>query len=288
MNRETLVRHVAADVDRVAPLLARLLLVQAVVRIRDRYNSGHSLWVARDMVSDCREELLEAGATTRELARALVPDHDVDQDLTAAIAGTEQLSAAVRRESNSFWNYHHATDPDGYIDKQRTDEAWEEWHEDKGRAESAYHALPSDLDGGETGSLLLDRALDHVFYRGLYYEIRHYHFSREPQRAWRRRVARVLTKAACARLDRGDAAGTGDLADSVREGRRVLDATAPSAAAHGQEAYTATKGTAIRLMALCLARELEAARIRAADDPFRDVVIGITLMEQDSPEARHP
>ncbi|MEQ4725939.1 hypothetical protein [Nonomuraea sp. B19D2] len=296
IDRRTLARHIAADVDQVAPLLARILLVRAVWSIRHHRND-HSLWVAKDMACDCREELKRARATTRELARALVPDHDVDHDLTAAITGTDWLSAAISREGAAYSDYQLATDPDITIDKQRAGELAERWQDRRDAVHDALRGLPKDLGSGKVGSLLLDRALDRVFKRGLYYLTRHYMFSQEPERAWRRRVAGVLHDAACVRLARGNAAATGDLADNVRDGLRTLDYTAPSSWARqaasrleeiaipvftGQAPLTAGKVTTIRLTALCLAGEVEAARIAAAGDPFRGIVMGITLMERDT------
>ncbi|WP_395111493.1 hypothetical protein [Actinomadura sp. SCN-SB] len=299
IDRATLTRHIAFDVDRVAPLLARILVIRAIRSLRYGYGE-HALWVAQDMASDCRDELGTAGAATRDLARALVPDHDADRDLALAADAAARLSAAIRIEGNSYSNYHQATDPDIYIDKQRAGELWDEWQEQKSHVNEAMRDLPQDLGSGETGSLLLDRALDRVFERGLYYEIRHHLFSREPERAWRRRVAGVLNDAARAGLSRAGTAPIGEeLADRLQAGRRALDGTEPSAWARnaasrldeiaiplftGREPYTAVRGTAIRLLALCLACESEAARIPVADDPYRRVVIGITLMEQDAPE----
>lgn len=227
VDRGRLACRITTDVDRLAPLLARILLVRAVWNIR-HHCGGHSLWVARDMASDCREELKAAGATTRVLARALVPDHDVDHDLTTAIAGADRLSAAMTREGNTYSDYHQATDPDTYIDQQRAGELWKQWQEQKDHVNDALRGLPTDLGSGKTGSMLLDRALDRVFERGLCYEIRHSLFSGAPERAWRRRVAGVLCDAARVRQVRGNATATcGDLADSLRAGRRALDDTAP-------------------------------------------------------------
>ncbi|TDE59715.1 hypothetical protein E1295_02160 [Nonomuraea mesophila] len=50
------------------------------------------------------------------------------------------------------------------------------------------------------------RALLRVFDRGLYHWIRHHTFSREPERAWRRRITGVLHRAACVRQVQSNAA----------------------------------------------------------------------------------
>ncbi|TDD91421.1 hypothetical protein E1293_02220 [Actinomadura darangshiensis] len=293
IDRGTLAGHIAGDVDRVAPLLARILLVRAVLNVR-HHRSGHSLWVAKDMAADCRDELEEAGAATRNLARVLAPTHKVDRDLTPAITATDRLSSAVRSEGDAYARYSLATDPDIAIDRERADKRGDEWEAERGSVRDAQRALPADLGSGQSGSLLLDRALDRVFERGMYYQARHYLFSREPERAWRRRVAGVLHDAACVRLARGNEAAAGDLAALVRTGRRALDGTAPSTWARqaairleeiggpvfaGREPATADKATAIRLLALCLAGESENS---AVGDPFRSVVIGITLLESDT------
>ncbi|MWA03563.1 hypothetical protein F8568_024905 [Actinomadura sp. LD22] len=49
-----------------------------------------------------------------------------------------------------------------------------------------------------------------------------------------------------------------------------------------QEPLAPRKATAIRPLALCLAREAEAARAPALGDPFRGVAVGITLLERDT------
>lgn len=296
IDHRTLAHHIAADVDRVAPLLARLLVIRAIWHVRHRYGD-HSLWVAQDMAADCREELKAAGASTRELARALVPDHDVEGDLTAAIAGADRLNGAIRSESNAYARYSLATDPDIYIDQRRAGQLNQEWREQTNHVQDSYHDLPKDLGNGKTGSVLLDRALARVFKRGMYYQARHYLLSGHPERAWRRRVSDVLQDAARVRLAHGNAAATGDLADHARAGRWALGDTAQDAWARraasrleeiavpvltGRRPLTPDKVTAIRLTALCLARELDAARIPAAGDPFRAVLVGITLMERDT------
>ncbi|MFB4306374.1 hypothetical protein [Actinomadura sp. GTD37] len=257
--------------------------------------------MAKDMAADCGEEIEAAGAATRELARALVPDHDAGRDLTPAIAGTSRLSSVVTSEDAAYARYSMATDPDISIDKERVGRLGTEWDEERGNVRDAFRGLPTDLGTGRTGSLLLDRALDRVFKRGLYYQARHYLFSGEPEREWRRRVAGVLIDAARVRLDRGNAAATGDLSRNVRDGRRALGGTAPSAWAGraasrleetaipvltGREPVTPGKVTAIRLAALCLAGEADAARVPAAGDPFRGLVAGITLRERESASGR--
>ncbi|TDB89955.1 hypothetical protein [Actinomadura sp. 7K534] len=303
IDRRTFAHRIATDVDRVAPLLARILLARAVWNIR-HHCGAHSLWVAKDVAADCREELKAAGATTQELAHTLVPDHDCRRDLTTAIAGTARLSAAITGERSAYARYSLATDPDISIDKKRAGELGDDWQEQQDHVRNVLRGLPKDLGNGKSGSLLLDRAIDRVFKRGLYYQTRHYLFSREPERVWRRRVSGVLHGAACVRLVRGDAAAaSGDLAGNIRGGRRALDDTAPSVWARqaasrleeavlpvftGQEPLTAHKVTATRLTALCLACELDAARIPAAGDLFRGVVVKITQMEQDTDWRRSP
>jgi hypothetical protein len=296
IDRQALARHIAADVDRAAPLLARILLVRAVSDLR-HHRGGHALWVAKDMAADCGAELQTAGATTRELARALVPGHDADRDLTPAIAATRQLSHAISGEDAAYARYSMATDPDISIDKKRARELGNAWDEHREHLREARQGMPAGLGSGKTGSVLLDRALDRVFNRGMYYQARHYLFSREPERQWRHRVAGVLHAAACAELDRGNAAAIGDLAVNIADGRRALDGTAPSAWARQavsrleaiaspvfaqQEPLTPRKATAIRLLALCLAREAEASRAPTPGTPFRAVAIGITLLERDT------
>ncbi|GAA2141492.1 hypothetical protein [Actinomadura napierensis] len=296
IDRRALARHIAADVDRAAPLLARILLVRAVSDIR-HHRGGHALWVAKDMAADCGAELKAAGAATRELARALVPGHDPDRDLTPAIDATRQLSHAISSEDAAYARYSMATDPDISIDKNRAGELGNQWDEHRGHLREARHAVPAGLGSGKTGSVLLDRALDRVFKRGMYYQARYYLFSGQPECQWRRRVAGVLHAAACAKLDRGNEVAIGDLAVNIRDGRRALDRTAPSAWAQQavsrleaiatpvfaqQEPLTPRKATAIRLLALCLAREAEAARAPAAGDPFRGIAVGITLLERDT------
>ncbi|QKW38706.1 hypothetical protein HUT06_35690 [Actinomadura sp. NAK00032] len=295
IDRRTLAAHIAADVDRAAPLLARMLLVRAVWNLHHHYGD-HALWVAQDMAADCREDIEEAGVAARELARALVPDHDADRDLTDAVDATRSLSVAIRRENDAYARYSMATDPDIPIDEERAGRLSTEWDEERSNARAASIGLPADLGSGEAGSRLLDRALSRVFKRGLYYHARHYLLSAEPERAWRRRVADVLHGAACVRLARGNAAATGDLTRNVREGRRVLDGTSPSAWARQavsrleetavpvlteRAPATANRITAIRLAALCLAYEADVARAPAAGDPFRGLVLGITLLERD-------
>ena len=298
IDRRTLACHIGADVDRAAPLLARILLVRAIRDILDGHDRG-SLWVADDMISGCRGagELAVAGATTRELARALAPAHDVDRDLTTAIAAVEHLNWSLKAEKNAYADYSLVTDPDNsHIDPERSDETWTRWQGHKDRVGNAVGGLPADLGDGKVGSLLLDRAIDRVFKRGLFYGIR-WVFAGEPERMWRRRVAKVLLDAARVGLIRGRAAATGSLADDVRGGRRVLVEATSSAWARQaasrleeiavpvftrQEPLTADKVTAIRLAALCLAHESRAARITAAGEAFRDIVVGITLMEQDT------
>ncbi|RFS83085.1 hypothetical protein D0T12_23165 [Actinomadura spongiicola] len=294
IDRRVLARHIAADVDRAAPLLARILLVRAVSNIR-HHRGGHALWVARDVAADCGAELEAAGAVTRELARALVPGHDADRDLTPAIAATRRLSHAISSEDNAYARYSMATDPDISIDKRRAGELGDEWEEQRGLLREARHGMPAGLGSGETGCVLLDRALDHVFKRGLYYQARYHLFSREPERQWRRRVANVLHAAACAKLGRANKAALGDLADNIRDGRRAIDGTTQSAWAQQavsrleaiatpvfalQEPLTLHKATAIRLLALCLAREAETARTPAPGAPFRGVAVGVTLLER--------
>ncbi|MCQ0013566.1 hypothetical protein [Actinomadura madurae] len=208
IDRRTLAHHIATDVDRAAPLFARILLVRAIWNLR-HHRGDHSLWVAKDVASDCPEALTAAGGTARESARILVPGHDAEHDLSTAVAGADRLSSAVRREGDAYARYQLATDPDISIDKKRAGELGDEWQGQRGHVRDALRELPGDLGRGETGSLLLDRALDRVFKRGLYYQTRHYLFSGEPERAWRRRVAGVLQNAARVR---GSAAPTGDLA----------------------------------------------------------------------------
>ncbi|RKS77113.1 hypothetical protein BZB76_2487 [Actinomadura pelletieri DSM 43383] len=294
IDRRTLARHIAADVDRAAPLLARILLLRAVSNIR--YNhGGHALWVARDMAADCGAELEAAGATTRELARALVPDHDTDRDLTPAIDATRGLSHAIRSEDDAYARYSMATDPDISIDKKRAGELGDEWEEQRRHLRRTRHGMPTGLGSGEIGCVLLDRALDRVFKRGMYYQTRYYLFSAKPERQWRRRVTGVLHAAACVKLDRGNQATAADLAVNIRNGRRTLDGTAQSAWGRQavsrlealatpvfaqQEPLTPHKATAIRLLALCLAREAEAARTPAPGAPFRGIVVGVTRLEQ--------
>jgi hypothetical protein len=296
IDRSALARHIAADVDLAAPLFARLLLVRAVSDIR-HHRGGHALWVAKDVADDCGAELKAAGDTTRELARALVPGHDADYDLTPAIAATRRLSHAISSEDAAYARYSMATDPDISIDNKRAGQLGNEWDEQKGHLREARQAIPAGLAGGKTGSLLLDRALDRVFDRGMYYQARYYLFSRDPERQWRRRVAGVLQATACSKLDRGIEAAIGDLSVNVHDGRRALDGTAPSAWAQRamnrleaiatpvfaqQEPLTPRKATAIRLLALCLARETETARAPAPATPFRAVAVGITLLERDT------
>ncbi|WP_412517947.1 hypothetical protein K8Z49_08335 [Actinomadura madurae] len=288
IDRRTLAHHIATDVDRAAPLFARILLVRAIWNLR-HHRGDHSLWVAKDVASDCPEALTAAGGTARESARILVPGHDAEHDLSTAVAGADRLSSAVRREGDAYARYQLATDPDISIDKKRAGELGDEWQDQRGHVRDALRELPGDLGRGETGSLLLDRALDRVFKRGLYYQTRHYLFSGEPERVWRRRVAGVLQNAARVR---GSAAPTGDLADSVRDGRRAFDGAAPDTWARQaagrleevaipvfteREPLTAGKITAIRLAALCLACEVDGARTA---DPFRGIVTGITLLER--------
>jgi hypothetical protein len=295
IDRGALAARLSDDVDRAAPLLARLLLVRAVWNIHHHYGD-HALWVAQDMAVDCGEDLEEAGVAARELARVLAPDHGIDRDLTAAVDGARQLSRAIRRENDAYARYSLATDPDIPIDQERAGRLYGEWDEQRGSVRDASRGLPADLGSGETGSLLLDGALGRVFKRGLYYHARHYLLSAHPERAWRGRVADVLHRAARVRLDRGNAAATGDLTRNIREGRRELDAASPSAWARQaatrleetavpvltEEApATANRIAAIRLAALCLAYEADAARVPAAGDPFRGIVAGITLLERD-------
>ncbi|NDU74813.1 hypothetical protein GWI34_19595 [Actinomadura sp. DSM 109109] len=296
IDRGAMARHVAADVDRAAPLLARVLLVRSVLDIR-HHRGGDALWVAKDVAADCGPELAVAGATTRELARVLAPGHDAHRDLTPAIAATRRLSQAIRSEGAAYARYSLATDPDISIDKERAGALGGEWDEQRGHLRQVRHGMPAGLGSGRTGSLLLDRALDRVFRRGLYFQVRHYLFSREPERQWRHRVAGVLQAAACGRLDRANAAAAADLDLNIRDGRRALDGTTPSAWAQRavshleaiappvlarQEPLTPGKATAIRLLALCLAREVEGARRSATGDPFRGVAVGITLLERET------
>ncbi|MFI0445920.1 hypothetical protein [Actinomadura sp. 6N118] len=297
IDRRTLARHIGADVDRAAPLLARILLVRAIRDILDGRDRG-SLWVASDVIRDCggAGELAVAGATTRDLAFALAPAHDVDRELTDAIAAVKRLNWSLEAEKNAYARYSLVTDPDNsYIDKERSDETWTQWQEHKHGVDNAVGGLPADLGDGRVGSLLLDRAIDRVFKRGLRYSIR-YVFAGEPERLWRRRVVEVLVDAACVGR-RGRVAATGSLADDVRDGRRALvEATSNTWAPHaanrleeiavpvftGQEPLTADNVTAIRLAALCLAHEARAARITAAVEAFLGIVVGITRMERDS------
>ncbi|MFD9944851.1 hypothetical protein ACFWYW_39555 [Nonomuraea sp. NPDC059023] len=298
-GRRTLAHHIAADVDRAAPLLARILLIRAIWNIR-HHRGEHGLWVAGDMVDDCRSELERASTTTRDLARALVPDHDVDRDLTAATDAVDRLRAATRRAGNAHSAFSLAADPDICHDEQRIGDLAAQWHDERDHAVDAVQGLPDDLGIGEVGSRLLERALDRVFRRSLYYEIGHHMFSQAPERAWRRRVAGVLCKAARVRPARCQAAATGDLASKIRDGRKVLDSmTARSWARHaarrlegiaipvftGQQPLTAVKATAIRLTALCLADEFVPGRNSAPDDPFGDIMIRITMMEREAATA---
>ncbi|WP_433323197.1 hypothetical protein [Spirillospora sp. CA-294931] len=294
IDRRALAHHIVADVDRAAPLLARILLERAVWNIR-RDNGGHSLGVAKDMADDCGAELQAAGATTRELARALVPRHDADRDLTAAITATRQLSLAISSENNAYASFSMATDPDNPIDRERAEKLSEQWGQAQRHLREAR--MPASLGSGKTGSVLLDRALDRVFKRGMYYQARLYLFNQEPKRPWRRRVAGVLHAAACAKLDCGNEAAIGDLAVNIRDGRRALDRTTASAWARQamsrleaiatpvlaqQEPLTPHKATAIRLLALCLAREAEAAYRPAPGDPFHGLAVGVTLLVRDT------
>ncbi|KAB2350304.1 hypothetical protein [Actinomadura rudentiformis] len=298
IDRRTLARHIGADVDRVAPLLARILLVRAIGDIlggRDR----EALWVAVDVISDCEGggEFAVAGATTRALAGALAPAHDVDRDLTTAVTAVKQLNWTLKAEKNAYARYSVVTDPDNsYIDPEQSDETWTRWQEYKRGVDDAVGGLPADLGRGEVQSLLLDRAIDRVFERGLLYSIR-YVFAGEPEGMWRCQVAKILLDAARVGLIRGRAGTVESLADDVHAGRRALveatsSAWAREAANHlveiavpvatREEPLTADKVTAIRLAALCLAHESQAARMTAAGDAFRDVVVGITLMERDT------
>ena len=298
IDRRTLARHVSADVDRVAPLLARILLVRAIRQVRYHYGRG-SLWVADDVISDCggARGLAVAGAATRELARTLAPAHDVERDLTTAIAMVKQLNWTLIAERNAYADYSMVTDPDNnYIDPKRSEETWKRWQEHKDRIGDATGRLPADLGSGKVGSLLLDRAVDRVFERGWFFGIRAM-LSAEEERLWRRQVLRVLLGAARVAPVRGRPAATGSLADDLRRGGQALVEATPNAWARqatsrleeiavpvltGQEPLDARKVTVIRLTALCLTRESEAAKAPAAGEAFRDIVAGITLIERDT------
>jgi len=112
--------------------LARILLVRAVSDIR-LHRGSHALWVAEDMAADCGAELEEAGTATRELARVLVPGHDVDRNLVPAVVATRRLSRAVGSEDGAYARYSMATDPDTAIDRDRAGALGEEWDEQRPR-----------------------------------------------------------------------------------------------------------------------------------------------------------
>lgn len=301
IDRETLARHIGADVDRAAVLLARILLIRVVRRIVDGSGRG-PVRSADSMISDGEGagEFAVAGATTRQLARVLAPAHDIDRDLTTAIAAVERLDRSVRSAESAYSDYRLATDPDnGYIDQERGEVTWMRWQQSRRRVGPAIGGLPTDLGDGKVGSLLLDRAIDRVFKPSWNYWIR-YVFAAEARHLWRRRVAGVLLDATRAGPARGRRAATRSLADDVRDGRRALiEGMSSPWARHaasqleeiavpvfaGQEPPAAGKATAIRLGALCLAHEAEAARITLAAEAFHGIVVGITLMEQDSTAA---
>lgn len=295
IDRRMLARHIGADVDRAAPLLARVLLIREIRGIR--YRGDNSLRVAMDMITDCgcAGELAAAGATTRELARALAPTHDVDRDLTTAIAAVKGLNWALQGEANSYANYSMCTAPDVHHVRSRVDQAGKEWDKARRKVRAAVERVPANLGNGEIGSRLLDRAVYRAFRPGLLTQIRYYHFGHEPERAWRRRVAKEFLDAARVAMKRGRVAAVESLADNVRAIRQALIEATPrawarQAASHleetavpvltRQEPLTANKVTAIRLAALCLAHEPEARRITALGDAFCNIFVGITVLEQ--------
>ncbi len=297
MDRRTLAHQIGTDVNRVAPLLARILLIRAIWGVRrgrnDRYNYN-GLLVAKDVISTCGRagELTTAGATTQALARALAPTHNADRDLTRAINAAESLSGALRREQAGYADYRKYTEPDGYHDSSRVMEASTAWEKERRNVNAAVGRIPN-FGNGETGSVLLDRAIDSVFRRGFFYQIRYGLFTYEPERVWQRRIASVLLDAAHTVVKRGCGIAVESLADDVRTSRQMLAEATPSrwaqqAASHLEEAavpvftrqepLTADKVTAIRLAALCLAHEPEPRRDTTLGDAFCNIFVGITVL----------
>jgi hypothetical protein len=297
MDRRTLAHQIGTDVDRVAPLLARILLIRAIWGVRRGGNSRYNhngLRVAKDVISNCGRagELAATGATTQELARALAPTHDVDRDLTTAIDAAESLRGALRREETEYADYRKYTDPDGYHDRSLAKEAATAWEKERRDVDAAVGWMPKNLGNGMTGSFLLDRAIDRVFRRGFFYQIRYELFADEPERVWQRRIASVLLDAAHMAVKRGRGIAVESLADHVRTSRQMLAEATPSRWAQQaasrleeaavpvftrQEPLTADKVTAIRLAALCLAHEPEARRITTLGDAFCNIFVGITV-----------
>ncbi|GAB2984161.1 hypothetical protein [Saccharothrix stipae] len=288
LDREAVTRHLEDDLRRVLPLLGRILLIRAVRGIR--YNRVHSLWVAKDAIAST-SELATAGATTRRLAQALAPTHDVDADLASLVPSVQGLSRALEQKAGAYARYSVRTDPDAGRDPDRIEEAGREWDAARRHASESLERMPVPPGSGTVGSVLLDRALDRVFRRGFLYDLRYYHFAREPERSWQRRAARVVLDAGHAAWKRGRTAVVEDLADDVRTSRRSLDEAQPSEWARQvadrleQTAVpvltrrvppTADEVTAIRLAALCLAHEPEARRSAVLGDALCRVFVGIT------------
>lgn len=288
IDRTTLARYVAADVGRAAPLFARILLVRAISR-RD-------MWVAQDMIRDCGRAgtLAVADPTTLRLAQVLTPTHAAGRNLTTAMAAAKELGSAMRHEWNTFTTYHAVTDPERARDDVRWERAARDWENARHSVRTATQGLPTGLGDGIVGLQLLDRALDRVFRRGVYYQIRHYHLAREPERVWRRTVARALRGPAAVAVKRGGAAEVGSLADTLRSGGRALveatPGTWPRSVARrleeaavpvftGREPLTTEKATAIRLAALCLANEPEVRRTVTIADAYHAVFVGVTQLE---------
>jgi hypothetical protein len=155
-----LARRLAADVDRAAPLLARILLVRAISRL--------DIWVANDMVRDCGRagKLAVPDASTLRLAQVLAPPYVFGGDLTTAIAAVERLASAMWREQRSFRTYLGATDPELGRDNERVERAGRAWEDARHRVSGGIRSLPGRLGDGMVGSVLLDRALDRTFRRG--------------------------------------------------------------------------------------------------------------------------
>lgn len=288
IDREAVMRHVDDDWQRVLPLLGRVLLIRAVRGIR--HHREHSLWVAGDVIAST-SELAVVGETTRRLAHALAPTHDVDRELASLIPSIEGLRWSREVEANAYARYSLRTDPDIAHDPDRIEEAAQEWEAERRRAREAAERVPTRLGSGTVGSVLLDRALDRVFRRGFLYDIRHLHFAREPERAWQRRAGEVVRDAALAAWKRGRAAVVEDLADDVRTSRRLLDEAKPGEWARQvadrleenavpvlarREPPAPEEVTAIRLAALCLAHEQEARRSATLGDALCRVFVGIT------------
>ncbi|WP_433330709.1 hypothetical protein [Spirillospora sp. CA-294931] len=290
IDRTALAEHLGADVDRMAPVLARLLLIRVVDDLR-HHRDRHSLWVAKDVISDCdaEGELAVASPTSRLLTRGLALDHDIERDLTDAVTSVDRLTRAIQRGNDAYARYSGATDPDTYIDQERAGKLWDEWQADRSEADNSLRSLPRDLGRGKPGPYLLDRALERVFKRGVFYQLRYSLFTHAPERAWRRRVTEVLVDAA--RVERRGEPAPEELADDVRDGRGAIDEAswARTAAERleeiavpvftGREPLTATTATTIRLAALCLAVE---ARDSGSGDAFHRVVAGVTRMEMDT------